>query len=65
VDATPTMFINGERLSGAASPEALREVIDRALKDAGQTPPPSPAAAATPAPSGQTGQAVTERARPR
>ncbi|HWC16432.1 MAG TPA: thioredoxin domain-containing protein [Terriglobales bacterium] len=67
VDATPTMFINGERVSGAASPEALREVIDRALKDAGQTPPsPSPtAAAATSQPAGQAGQPVTESARPR
>ena len=66
VDATPTMFINGERLSGAASPEALREVIDRALKDAGQKPPPAAAAAvASPVPSGQTGQALGEGARPR
>ena len=66
VDATPTMFINGERLSGAASPEALREVIDRALKDAGQTPPPaSTAAVRTPAPTGQAGQPASESARPR
>lgn len=39
VDATPTMFINGERLSGAMPEEDLRAVIDRALKDAGETPP--------------------------
>jgi protein-disulfide isomerase len=45
VDATPTMFVNGERLSGAVPEAELRAVIDRALKDAGQTPPP----AATPA----------------
>jgi protein-disulfide isomerase len=47
VDATPTMFINGERLSGAKTESELRDVIDRALRDAGQTPPPAPAAAAS------------------
>ena len=46
VDSTPTMFVNGERLSGAVPEPELRSVIDRALKDAGQTPPPTPAAAA-------------------
>lgn len=50
VDATPTMFVNGERLSGAQPDSVLRDVIDRALKDAGQTPPPAPAAAASAAP---------------
>ncbi len=50
VDATPTLFVNGERLSGAVPPEELRQVIDRALKDAGQTPPaPAAASAAAPA----------------
>jgi protein-disulfide isomerase len=39
VDATPTLFINGERMSGAVPVEELRTVIDRALKDAGETPP--------------------------
>ena len=65
VDATPTMFINGERVAGAASEATLRSVIDRALKDVGQTPPPAPAsAAATPAQSGQTGQHTAESDRP-
>jgi protein-disulfide isomerase len=50
VDATPTLFINGERLSGAKTESELRDVIDRALKDAGQTPPPAPAAAASASP---------------
>jgi protein-disulfide isomerase len=40
VDATPTMFVNGEELSGAKPDSVLRSTIDRALKDAGQTPPP-------------------------
>jgi len=46
VDATPTMFVNGERLSGAVPEAELRSVIDRALKDAGQTPPPAKSASA-------------------
>jgi len=45
VEATPTLFVNGERLSGAVPEAELRNIIDRALKDAGQTPPPTPAAA--------------------
>jgi protein-disulfide isomerase len=40
VSATPTLFINGERLEGAAGAEELKAVLDRALRDAGQTPPP-------------------------
>jgi protein-disulfide isomerase len=40
VEATPTLFINGERLEGAAPEEELRAVIDRALKTAGVEPPP-------------------------
>lgn len=46
VEATPTMFINGERLSGVKSEEEMRAVIDRALKDAGETPPASATSAA-------------------
>jgi protein-disulfide isomerase len=40
VNATPTLFINGERMEGAAPEEELRAVIDRALKSAGVEPPP-------------------------
>jgi protein-disulfide isomerase len=42
VNATPTLFINGARLEGAAPEEALRAAIDRALKTAGVEPPPRP-----------------------
>jgi len=42
VEATPTLFINGERLEGAAPEEDLRVAIDRALKTAGVEPPPKP-----------------------
>jgi protein-disulfide isomerase len=68
VGATPTMFVNGERIDGVVSEAALSSVIDRALKDAGQTPPSTPKAATSVAPgsgpSGQAGQQTAERARP-
>lgn len=35
VDSTPTMFINGEKVSGALSQEQLRAIVDRALTEAG------------------------------
>ena len=41
VDSTPTMFINGERFSGAVPEDELRAVLNRALADSGQTPPPA------------------------
>jgi protein-disulfide isomerase len=37
VDSTPTLFINGERLSGLQSDEQMHAIIDRALIEAGQT----------------------------
>jgi protein-disulfide isomerase len=56
VDSTPTMFVNGERLSGAVPETELRSVIDRALKDAGQTPPPVPAKSGSLQQPGQGGE---------
>jgi protein-disulfide isomerase len=47
VDATPTLFVNGERIDGAVPPSELRAAIDRALKDA-NLPVPDHAASATP-----------------
>jgi protein-disulfide isomerase len=47
INATPTMYINGEKVDGVAPDEALRAMIDRALKEAGQ---PVPAAQASAAP---------------
>lgn len=40
VDSTPTLFVNGEKISGALPEEEVRTVLDRALRDAGQKPPP-------------------------
>jgi protein-disulfide isomerase len=34
VEATPTLFVNGQKISGAVPAEQLRAVIERALRDA-------------------------------
>lgn len=47
VEATPTMFINGEVVFGMVSEADLRTVINRELRAAGQTPPTAPATTAT------------------
>ena len=39
VDSTPTLFINGDRLTGAVPEGELRAVLDRALADSGQQAP--------------------------
>jgi protein-disulfide isomerase len=39
VTATPTLFVNGEKVDGAVPPADLRAIIERALKAAGQAPP--------------------------
>ena len=40
VDGTPTMFVNGERATGALSQDMLWTIIDRAIRDVGEVPPP-------------------------
>lgn len=59
IDGTPTMFINGERATGAIPQSMLWTIIDRAIRDSGGVPPPQqseaspqggPAATAAPAP---------------
>ena len=49
VDATPTMFINGQKIDGAVPISQVRAALDAALKDAGQPVPdraaPNPAPA--------------------
>lgn len=39
VDSTPTLFINGERFTGAVPEAELRAALDRALADSGQQAP--------------------------
>jgi protein-disulfide isomerase len=46
VEATPTLFINGEKIDGAVPPSELRAALDRALKNA-QLPVPEHAGAST------------------
>ena len=48
VEATPTLFINGEKIDGAVPISELRASLDRALKDAGLPVPDHTALAAAP-----------------
>jgi protein-disulfide isomerase len=51
VEATPTMFVNGEKLDGAVPADEVRLALDQALNDAGVAPPEhQPAAAETKTP---------------
>lgn len=51
VSATPTLFVNGEKIDGAVPPDQLRDVLDRALQQAGVAAPahsaPAPAPSTT------------------
>lgn len=49
ISATPTLFINGEKVEGAMDAADLRLALNRQLKAAGVEPPPSPPAPARPA----------------
>jgi protein-disulfide isomerase len=49
ITATPTLFINGEKIEGAQPLQYVFRMIDGALVAAGKTPPP-PSTAAMPAP---------------
>lgn len=51
IDGTPAVYVNGERVNGGAVPQdQLWMVIDRALRAAGEQPPPvQPPTAPTPA----------------
>lgn len=52
VDSTPTLFINGERITGIVPDNELHAVVDRALVEAGV--PASAASSSTAKPSGET-----------
>jgi len=56
VEATPTMFVNGQKLDGAVPAEDIRTAFDRALKDAGVATPEHkpPTAETNPSPSAPT-----------
>jgi protein-disulfide isomerase len=58
IDGTPALFVDGERINGAIPEDQVWMVIDRALRAAGEEPPPAPApspAAATKG-AGKTGK---------
>ncbi len=39
IDSTPTLFVNGERMSGAIPDAEMRQILDRALAAAGERAP--------------------------
>lgn len=49
VNATPTLFINGQKIDGAVPVEEVRAALDTALRDAGQPVPAHVPSAPTPA----------------
>jgi protein-disulfide isomerase len=49
VSATPTLFINGQKIDGAVPISEIRAALDSALKDAGQPVPANVSAASVPA----------------
>jgi protein-disulfide isomerase len=49
VNATPTLFINGQKIDGAVPIEEVRAALDAALRDAGQPVPTHIPSAPTPA----------------
>ncbi len=48
LSATPTLFINGEKVEGAVEASELRAALNERLKAAGVQPPPPPASAPAP-----------------
>ena len=42
VNATPTVFVNGERLEGAVDLEEVKAALNQRLLEAGVQPPPAP-----------------------
>jgi protein-disulfide isomerase len=49
VDSTPTLFINGQEMSGGVAPlPRLRAALDKALKDSGTVAAQQPASQAAP-----------------
>ncbi len=55
VDATPTLFVNGEKIDGALPAAQLRSVLDRALKESG-VPAPIPTAPSAVKPAASPGR---------
>jgi protein-disulfide isomerase len=50
IESAPAVFVDGERFDGAIPEQQLWMVIDRALRAAGEQPPPMPAPGSSPLP---------------
>ena len=46
VNATPFIFVNGQKVEGAVPDSELKAILDQALRDVGQPPPPGTSASA-------------------
>jgi predicted DsbA family dithiol-disulfide isomerase len=49
VNATPTLFINGQKIDGAVPVAEVRAALDQALRDAGEPVPQHSPSASLPA----------------
>jgi len=54
VSATPTLFVNGERIEGALDADQVKAALNRQLLAAGVQPPPGPPPAPAPTPAAST-----------
>lgn len=50
IEGAPALFVNGERIDGAVPEQQVWDVVDRALRAVGETPPPVAGAAPPSAP---------------
>jgi protein-disulfide isomerase len=64
ISATPTLFINGERVEGAIDARDLRLALNRQLKAVGVEPPPPPPAPVPAKPAAQPAQPSPGAAKP-
>ena len=64
LEGTPMLFINGEKVNGAVPQDMLWAAIDRALRAAGEQPPPMPAPAPAVAPAAGPGSTGAPQAAP-
>jgi protein-disulfide isomerase len=59
IESAPAVFVDGERFDGAIPEEQVWQIIDRALRAAGEQPPPPPALPAPPGPTNAPAASVS------